>query len=170
MAPPVKSVGSINTVIAGNILDESHGVPSHSQNLIGSAVGHPRHHVLCRMDGSVHVLQNLDSLGSCADLVSGRTGSLKSAFLTRDDQNRSLKIILQSPEGRRAINQLNDGQNEVVLKPMLRNLMPGLMMSVTVAGERKRIVPANSAVLILGHHVNKPEGRKVHIKTFYPVE
>lgn len=148
------------------ILNLSQGNSSKTQNS-PHLIGHPRYHVLCHRDcNKAEVIENFESSG-CTEVVTEQQGNTKTAFLSREDQNRELHEILTSPKGRQAINQLNDGQIEVILKTPASK---GLMMSRVVNGEKIEEKPANFTVLILGHHKNLPEGTYVHVKTFYPTE
>lgn len=149
---------------ASDILNLSQGNSSKTQNS-PHLVGHPRYHVLCRRDcNKAEIVEHLELLG-CTEVVTQQQGNIKTAFLTRQDQNRELHEILTSPEGRQAINRLNQGELEVILRTPASK---GLMMSRSVKGSTGEEIPAKSTVLILGHHKNLPEGTYVHVKTFYP--
>lgn len=170
MAPTLRTITGPCCDSADRILNESQGAPSHSQNQSGSAYGHPRFHVLCNLNSNlVQILKDLPHLG-CTEAVTEQLRNTKTAFYTRMDQNRALHNILTSPIGHQAINMLNEGRNEVVLKIATSLFMPELKMTRVAHGNRLETVGAVSAVLILGHHVNKPEGMYVHVKTFYPTD
>ena len=154
---------------ASEILNLSQGNSSQTQNA-PHLVGHPRYHVLCsKLHNKAEIINNLESLG-CTEVVTEQQGNRKTAFLTREDQNRVLHEILTSPQGKNAINQLNDGTREIVLRTPISTLTQNrnLMMAVVENGRRLEDKPAVSSVLILGHHKNLPEGTYVHVKTFYP--
>jgi hypothetical protein len=171
MAPPLKSVNEPCCEDANNILNTSQGVPSHLQQLRGLAVGHPRYHVLCRKGiNAVEILEDLPSLG-CTEIVTEHLRNTKSAFRSREEQNEALHRILMTDYGRHAINQLERGRDEIVLRSAMRNLMPNLLMTRVAHGNRiETDVPVISCLLILGHHVGKQEGTYVHVKTFYPTD
>lgn len=150
------------------IIEKSQGVQSHLQRQQGSAVGHPLFHVLCKKE-STEVIQHADlPFLNCTDAITKRQGNRKTAFQTKRDQQMALHEILASQVGKQALDQLNSGRDEVVLKMNVANFMPGLMMTEVSNGNRQAKSNAISVVLILGHHVNKPEGMYVHVKTFYP--
>lgn len=170
MAPPVKSITSPCCDSADRILNQSQGVPSHLQNQRGSALGHPRFHVLCNVNfNRAEILEDLAHLG-CTEEVTKQLGNTKTAFQSHGDQNQALHNILTSPIGHQAIKKLNEERDEVVLKIATSQFMPELKMTRVSHGNRLETVDASSAVLILGHHVNKPEGVYVHVKTFYPTD
>ena len=156
---------------ASEILNLSQGNSSQTQNS-PHLVGHPRYHVLCSQNhNKAEILDNLESLG-CTEVVTEQQGNTKTAFLNQEDQNRVLHEILTSEQGRQAINRLNEGETEVILRTPTSQLTKNryLMMSIVKNGTKMQDKPANSTVLILGHHKNMPEGTYVHVKTFYPTE
>ena len=156
---------------ASEILNLSQGTSSQTQNA-PHLVGHPRYHVLCsRKYNKAEIVNDLESLG-CTEVVTEQQGNTKTAFLTRQDQNKVLHEILTSEQGRRAIDQLNEGQQEVILRTPTSQLNENrnLMMARVQNGNRIEDKPANSTVLILGHHKSNPEVSYVHVKTFYPTE
>ncbi|KAL7028603.1 hypothetical protein ACKWTF_005916 [Chironomus riparius] len=158
---------------ASAILNLSQGNSSYTQALNSThLVGHPRFHVLCSKNyNKAEIINNLNSLG-CTEVVTDQQGNTKTAFLTREDQNRTLHEILTSSYGRRALELLNQGRNEVILKIATNELTVNrnLMMAVVRVGKQLETKPANALVLLLGHHQHKPEGMYVHVKTFYPTE
>lgn len=158
---------------ASEILNVSQGHPSYTQALNSThLVGHPRFHVLCSKNyDKAMIINNLNTLG-CTEIVTDQQGNRKTAFLTREDQNKTLHEILTSPYGNRALEMLNKGANEVLLKIATNKLIQNrnLRMTIVELGRQLETKPANALVLLLGHHQNKPEGMYVHVKTFYPTE
>lgn len=151
---------------AEQILDLSQGQPSRASPY----PGHPRFHVLCRSNTNlIKIIEELPTLG-CTEAVTQHLMNTKTAFQNKDDQNQVLHEILSSDLGREALNLLNNGRNEVLLRVSTNALHKNknLMMTQVTDGNRLSTTPATSLVLILGHHVNKPEGMYVHVKTFYP--
>lgn len=157
---------------ASTILNMSQGAPSLTQAGHGNLVGHPRYHVLCtRNFNKADIINNIQSLG-CTEVVTDQQGNTKTAFLNREDQNRTLHEILTASYGKEALELLNHGHNEIVLKTSVNIFKENrnLNMAVVQHGNQIEQKPARSTVLILGHHVNKPEGMYVHVKTFYPTD
>jgi hypothetical protein len=151
---------------AEKILDQSQGHPSYSS----SNPGHPRYHVLCNKNfDKFTILSDLPSLG-CTEAVTEAMGQTKTAFLSKADQNACLHDILTTKPGREAIQLLNQGQNEVLLRVAVDQLprSHNVRMMEVVRGDQMEEQPVRSVVLILGHHVDKAEGKYVHVKTFYP--
>jgi hypothetical protein len=166
MADKLKTVDSTCCDDANNILNLSQGTQSHAQS-----TGHPRYHVLCSGTNLAQstIISDLPSL-DCTDAVTMTMGNTKTAFLSKHEQNKTLHEILRMPFGNEAVNILNKGANEVILKVPMRSLSENRNLQMVRVAEGKRMgqEPAKSAVLILGYHKNKPDGMYVHVKTFYP--
>jgi hypothetical protein len=157
---------------AEKILNDSQGRPSSSQRKAGSAVGHPRFHVLCKKEnGQVSIVDD-DFSTECTDVLTERLGNWKTAFQNKSEQNRALHEILTMPCGKQAIEMLNDGAQEVILRVPANQLIENrnLFMTEVANGKRMGTREISSFVLILGHHAQVLEGFKVHIKTFYPTD
>ena len=116
----------------------------------GNALGHPRFHVLCRRRiNRTEVLDDLPSLG-CTEIITEQQNNVKTAFLTKEDQNEALHRILRTDYGHQVIEMLENGRNEIVLKSSMRNLMPDLMMARVSKGNQIENESVISTVLILG--------------------
>lgn len=151
------------------IINDSQAIQSHTQQG-GPGYGHPLDHVLCNSSANLaEIIEDLPHLG-CTEAVTKHLANTKTAFQSKKDQAELLDKILKSKTGQNVIEMLNNGRDEVVLRIETSGLMPELKMTKVTDGERLETVDVVSAVLILGHHVNKPENSYPHTKTFYPTE
>ncbi|KAG5685006.1 hypothetical protein PVAND_014209 [Polypedilum vanderplanki] len=115
------------------------------------------------------ILSDLPSLG-CTEAVTQHLGNTKTAFLSKHDQNSCLHDVLNTPTGKEAMRLLNSNRNEILIRAPVHELSNNnfLRLVEVVHGDRLEEQQASSVVLILGHHVDKADGRYVHVKTFYP--
>lgn len=174
MFRPIESGESMSYESADITLDQSQGTQSRQQQQQGSAFGHPRYHVLCLSDDNIEeIINNLRYFG-CTEAVTSYHRNFKTALQSKMDQNNLLKEIFKSKIIRdcmnKAIDKLNSGSDQEVLKIATNQIMPNLKMTRVKFGKKRETVDVVSVVLILGHHVNKPKKNYPHVKTFYPTD
>ena len=138
---------------AADIVDASHGRPSASSR----APSHVRGHAVA--PPGRRLLRDID----CVENFSYEC--MKSAFLSRGDQDRAVHEALISDAAGPAIHRLNSGSESELLKCDIRPLR--IMMANFRNGEQiSRPVRAKYVVVVLRHPT---DDRPIHIHTCYPL-